>query len=343
MRAKVGDVAQVAQVRPFRYDDGPEAGTKALDIRMAGGVHAVVLADRGMDLGPVWVDGHPLGWISGTGPAHPAYGSDADWLRLYHGGLMVTAGLENVGLPCEDDGVSHGLHGRISVIPARNVHWHVPADDPNALEVVGTVREVTVHGADLALTRTYRFRAGSKSFSIHDEITNLGFAPTPLLLLYHFNIGYPVVDAGAELFAPAHKAVAFDEGSKSSVGKHLSVVEPSASAAVEVFELALAKSPARWVTAGIVNRGFGDGIGIGISYRLDQLPRLWEWRMLGEGRYLIGIEPSNCGLAGRAAERSAGTLSYLAPGERRAFDLVVTAATGAAVDRLPQGPGGDAR
>ena len=252
---------------------------------------------------------------------------------------MVTAGLENVGLACEDEGLSYGLHGRMSMTPARNVHWHVPADDPSVLEVVGTVREVSVHGVDLALTRTYRFTAGSKTFTIHDELINLGFHPAPLLLLYHFNIGYPIVDAGATIFAPEHAAIPFDDESMSALDVHLIVVEPRGSAAVEVFELALSKAPARWATVGIMNRGFQGGIGIAISYRPEQLPRLWEWRMLGEGRYLVGIEPSTCGLAGRASERAAGTLRFLEPGQMRSFDLVVTAATGAEVDRLPDSPG----
>ena len=60
--------------------------------------------------------------------------------------------------------------------------------------------------------------------------------------------------------------------------------------------------------------------------------------MLGEGRYLVGIEPSTCGLAGRASERAAGTLQLLEPGQMRSFDLVVSAATGAEVDRLSDSP-----
>jgi hypothetical protein len=291
-----------------------------------------------MDLGPVWVDGHPLGWVSGTGPVHPSYGNDADWLRLYHGGLLVTAGLENVGLPCEDGGVSYGLHGRISMIPARNVHVRVLEDDPSAVQVVGTVRETTVHGVDLELIRTYTFRAGSPTIGIHDELRNLGFTPAPLFLLYHFNIGYPVVDAGSVVLVPPHSAIPFDEGSKPSVGIHQTVSGPSASAAVEVFELSLRPGHPNQVTVGIVNEHFQPtgGIGLGITYRVDQLPRLWEWRMLGEGRYLVGIEPATCGLGGRAAEREANTITYLEAGGVRNFDLKVTAVTGAGVRKLMQ-------
>ena len=54
---------------------------------------------------------------------------------------------------------------------------------------------------------------------------------------------------------------------------------------------------------------------------------------MGEGRYVMGIEPANCGLAGRASERKSGTLDILEPGEKRSFDLRFAAATG---DKLSQ-------
>lgn len=338
-QGKVGDSAQVAQVRAIRFDDGPERGTGALDVRMAGGIHALVLTDRGMDLGPVWYQGHPLGWVSGTGPVHPAFGNDLNWLRLFHGGLLVTAGLENVGLPSNDQGVAHGLHGRISMTPARNVHWKLVPGEPGAVEVVGTMREVSVHGTDMDLTRTYRFRPGTASFSIHDVLTNRGFADAPVFLLYHFNVGYPVVDDGAVVIAPPHEAVAFDAPSAASLDHHLAIDGPSATAAGEVFELALKPPTGAWSTVGVVNERFAPtgGLGLTVSYRPAQLPRLWEWRMLGQGRYVVGLEPSTVGLRGRAIECADGAVAMLAPGGSRTFDLSVRVVTGRDAQALALG------
>ncbi|HEX7556762.1 MAG TPA: DUF4432 family protein, partial [Leptolinea sp.] len=46
------------------------------------------------------------------------------------------------------------------------------------------------------------------------------------------------------------------------------------------------------------------------------LPYLMEWKMMGEGAYIVGIEPANCnGLGGRAATRESGQLPLLKPGE----------------------------
>ena len=43
--------------------------------------------------------------------------------------------------------------------------------------------------------------------------------------------------------------------------------------------------------------------------------------MLGQGAYVVGIEPANCHVEGRAAERARGTLEFLPAGGKRQFHL----------------------
>jgi hypothetical protein len=38
---------------------------------------------------------------------------------------------------------------------------------------------------------------------------------------------------------------------------------------------------------------------------------------------VLGIEPANCYVEGRAAERARGTLAVLEPGESRTYELVI--------------------
>ena len=56
-------------------------------------------------------------------------------------------------------------------------------------------------------------------------------------------------------------------------------------------------------------------------YSKDQLKNLVQWKMLGQGAYVLGIEPANCHVEGRAAERARDTLEFLQPGEKRQFHL----------------------
>jgi hypothetical protein len=58
------------------------------------------------------------------------------------------------------------------------------------------------------------------------------------------------------------------------------------------------------------------------------LPRLIQWKMPGAGAHVLGIEPANCHVEGRAAERERGTLVMLAPGETRRHELSLEVALG---------------
>lgn len=323
VQTRIGDRSQVAHACISAFADGPEAGTRYADIRMAGSLHAQVLLDRGMDLGQVWYQGHPLAWTSGTGPVHPSYGNDQNWLQLFHGGLMTGVGLENVGLPCEIDETAYGLHGRLSMTAARNVHLEIPADDPDALDVIGVIRERVVHGVDLELTRRYRFSTREASILIEDRLRNLGFAPAPIMMLYHVNIGYPVVDEGARIVAPLHDALPFNQESKPGLEDHLRVTEPSSDAAAEVFELMFPEGSADEISVGVMNDAFRPtrGLGVVVTYSRTVLPRLYEWRMMGQGRYLVGIEPSTCGLEGRREALASGRTTFLPPGGIHACSL----------------------
>ena len=85
----------------------------------------------------------------------------------------------------------------------------------------------------------------------------------------------------------------------------------------QVFYHDLVADTDRHATAMIRNDALD--IGVFVHYRQDELPRFIEWKMMGSGTYVVGMEPANCGVWGRAKERASGTLQFLQPGEDRHF------------------------
>jgi hypothetical protein len=337
LRRRVGDISQLVSTRAARLADGNEDGVRVIDARASGGLSAVILADRGLDLGPVWAGGHQVGWQTSTGVVHPAYFEEHVWLRSFHGGLLTTCGLQNVGLPSEDEGISHGLHGRISNIPARNVVHRVIEDDGRLVaEISGELRETDVFGADLLLRRRIRLPMGERVVHIRDEVVNQGFAPAPLLLLYHVNVGHPVVAEGARLVGPLAEVVGRDDAAQAVVADHASFGPPQDGVREHVFEHRLRDPDASEARISVVNPtdAATGGIAVTVTFDPRQLPRLWQWRMLRSGMYVTGLEPANCGLAGRAAERAAGRVQVLQPGETRQFDLTIHVRLGDEVSAL---------
>ena len=332
LRRRVGDVSQLVSTRAARLADGAEDGVRVIDARAAGGVSALILADRGLDLGPLWAGGQQVSWQSTTGAVHPAYYHAEDWLRSFHGGMLTTCGLQNVGLPSEDEGASYGLHGRVSNIAARNVtHRVIEEDGRFVAEVTGEMRETQVFGADLLLRRRITLPMGEAVVHVRDEVVNQGHAPAGLMLLYHLNLGYPVVAEGSIMSTPPAEIVPRDDAAASAIDQRADFPAPQDGFAEKVYRHELTPTDAETVSATVVNPGFEPtgGIGVTVSWDPRELPRMWQWRMLGPGMYVTGLEPANCDLAGRAAEREAGTLQLLEPGERQTFGVSVRVSLGA--------------
>jgi hypothetical protein len=165
---------------------------------------------------------------------------------------------------------------------------------------------------------------------VHDEVENAGFAPADVMLLYHVNVGYPIVAPGSRLAAPDAEVVPRDAPATALLAQHATFPEPQDGFEQLVYEHRLRQPEGPRAIIGIVNAGWQptDGIGLFVEYDPRQLPHLWHWRMLAPGMYLTGLEPATCGILGRAAERERGTLLTLAPGERRAFDVTIRAVAG---------------
>ena len=67
--------------------------------------------------------------------------------------------------------------------------------------------------------------------------------------------------------------------------------------------------------SGQTHKSLFDGIGVYVKFTVATLPLLCEWKMMGAGEYVVGIEPSNVPVANRADLRNQGLLPFIQPGE----------------------------
>ncbi|MEJ2750492.1 MAG: aldose 1-epimerase family protein, partial [Anaerolineae bacterium] len=259
---------------------------------------------------------------------HPAFydAAGAEWLKTAVGGLLMTCGLSTVGAPGEDEGQKLGLHGRIHHLPARQVsatgRWH---EDEYEMEISGVVDETAIFGDKLRLTRTIRSRLGQNRLIISDVVENIGFSAAPHMLLYHFNFGFPLLDEATEIHLPTQKVVARDEGIPIEGFDRWQAPEAGYQERVYYHQV---DEKAEWVTAVIRNPqfplpGVPKPVSVHLSWSPQQLPRLVQWKMAGAGEHVLGIEPANCHVEGRAVERQRGTLVMLEPGEMRQYELAL--------------------
>ena len=324
-------------MRLVELGDGSGRGVRILEFRTGTGFEFEVLVDRGFDIGRCEFAGRSLAWLSGVGVEGPtAFEPEGlGWLRGFGGGLLVTCGLDHALFMAEDSveqyhypGRSverYGLHGRISYRPARLTSYGERWDgDECVLFAEGQVLQASVFGEHLLLQRRIETRLGESRLTLCDVVRNLGWNDTPHMFLYHVNAGYPVVDEGAEIVVPGCRVAPFGVD---GAGSYRTIEPPSAGFVEQIFEHEELQSEVDGaVPVGVVNRELG--LGLYQVFRIDQLPHHFVWRMLGEGTYVVGIEPGTNRVAGRMHAREAGELIMLAPDESRHYDLELGALVG---------------
>ncbi len=339
---RLGDMRQVAGVRLAELADGPERGIRVADVYTGSGFAFTVLLDRGMDIGAASFNGRALAWQAQPGTPAPAFyePEGLGWLRTFHGGLEATCGLTYAGAPCEDQGQALGLHGRIGHIPARHVYADAGWEgDEYVIWVQGKMRETVVFGEDLLLTRRISARMGESRLLIEDTVENIGHLPAPHMMLYHCNFGWPLIDDGTELIAPSIQVTPRDAVAQPGLNQHARFEKPQPGYAEQVFFHDTRADADGYVTVVLANRTLDGGRGFGayVRYRQAELPRLVEWKQMGAGTYVVGVEPANCLVMGRAAERARGTLVTLAPGEKREYRVEIgVLPDNVAIDSLAQ-------
>jgi len=335
---RVGCLEQVAGIRLVTLGDGAERGVRVLEFETGTGFCFDVLVDRAFDIGRCALRGVPLAWTSSVGFAGPWYyeWEGLGFLRSWGGGFLTTCGIDHTLYMATDTAAQYHhparqtedfpLHGRVSNKPARLAGYGERWDgDECVLWAEGETRQASVFGEQLILRRRIEARVGESRLTVHDEVENIGWDRTPHMLLYHVNVGFPVLDAGSEVLVPARSVEARgDHG----VEGYTALGPPEPAFVEQVFEHDNAAEADGTVPVGIVNRRLG--IGSYEVYRREQLPHHFLWRMLGEGTYVAGIEPCTNRVAGRLDARERGELIELDPGERRTYELELGALDGAA-------------
>ncbi len=251
----------------------------AIELR-AGDLELRILPERGLDIGAARFRGETISWTSPLGEL-PWQG---DFARSFGGGLLVTCGLRNVGVPSE----GQPQHGWYSSLAARDVQSEQRWTRARMVEA-------EVPGPTLELTR--EIRLDETGVRIEDTTRNLGREPEPAPLLYHCNFLWDAVEIDSDEVLPR------DDDARAGDWRTLGELGPE-----RVYEHLGA-------TRAVVTRGPA-----AITVR-SSLPRLWQWIHPDYG--VLAIEPANCSVLGRAHDRAEGRLPVLAPGEERVTTLEI--------------------
>jgi hypothetical protein len=210
-RTKTGHIDQICSIKKIQYQEGPASGQQAYLVEN-GALSFAISATLGMDMSDLRCNGINLchitkpGWLANTGERD----------NFIPGGMFFTCGLKNVGPQTEEQ----PAHGKQRFLPAENVtHFVGYEDGVLKLRISGEVREAGLFSLNLLRKRTIETEFGSRKVVIRDRIENQGFSDEEIMMLYHFNVGFPLLDEGAEFLAPSLAQTPRDQASEMARGK----------------------------------------------------------------------------------------------------------------------------
>lgn len=271
-------------------------GNGARQIYVANGKLNFVLSEsNALDILRLWHEGMNVGFVSKNG----LYTGPADFLGSFPAGMLYTCGLDAIGVV---DG--HPIHGRLHSIPAEIRELKA---DECGVRVVAEIRDTALFGQNLVMTRTLTTAAGSNEIRIDDRIENRAFRPEKYCLLYHVNVGYPIMDVGARIvgdFVESKARTPWAEHEKAT----MLAVEPPADNMEETCYFHLTRDGRMSVENPTLGKRF--------TVESD-LHKFVQWKSRASGDFVIGLEPCTSWLDGELA------YAMIAPGESVAHSLVL--------------------
>ncbi|TWT81765.1 hypothetical protein CA13_32180 [Planctomycetes bacterium CA13] len=316
----------VIETRHGRFVGGAADGVEVVELD-TGVMRVMVLPTRGMAIWKLESEGVRFGWDSPiSGPVHPSLvptfePSGLGWLEGFDE-LVVRCGLESNGAPehNEQGQLVYPLHGRIGNLAADSLS--IEYDEASGrLELIGEVIEARLFFKRLRLKSRLRVHAGSHRVYVMDDVTNELSTPSTMQLLYHINIGLPVLENGAVLEAPIEELAPKNDLSAGEIGSWNQFGEPEVGYQERVYFAKLCHDDSNETTTMI--RSKDRARGMAVTYNVSKLPHfiLWKNTAAESDGYVIGMEPATNFPNRRSFESEQDRVVTIEPGETASFRL----------------------
>lgn len=309
MKNYVGNPLQTRGVEHYAMQYGKGDGLKFLYVRNGLGLEAWISIDRAGDITKVTFKGDNFSFLSPCGYVSPHYYdcTGTGFLKSFNAGFFTTCGLYTVGTPCFDNGEELPLHGNIGNTPA---FLNGIDEKEDGVTIKLTIRDAVLFGRKLVLEREYNFSYLENTFTVSDVVTNVGDTVSPYMLLYHCNMGYPLLTENSIVKVPFNSITARTDEAKKHIDTALEMETPQANYAERCYFFDVAAKE------NIANVGiYGPNIdkGLIISFDKRDVPHFTEWKMMGKTDYVLGLEPGNCQPGKRPELEKMGVVKYLEP------------------------------
>ncbi len=317
MNPYIGHEKQLYGVTELRLCGGKAEGMRLLHVQNGKGLDFFISVDRCADIAKLAFKGDNFSYFAPCGYVAPSYYQEPGngFLKSFTAGFFTTCGLTAVGTPCTDDGEELPLHGTVSNIPAERVSYYTEGD---SIHIYADIRDAALFSRQLMLKRHYAVSLTKNEIVLTDTIQNIGTKESPLEVLYHCNMGYPLLSENAVLSIPTEGVTARNDHAQTGIDSWAEVEKPQKG----YEEMCFYHKMSGEAKVSLFNPDIKKGLVM--TYDTENLPYFTQWKMMGEVEYVLGLEPGNCLPDGRAVMREQGKLEFLAPGAEKVHTITFT-------------------
>lgn len=302
MDGRISNLMQVASVRRYEMTEGKERGLRVLDCDN-GKLRFLLNESKALDVMQLYHEGQNVSFISKNGFT----AREMPFANRFEGGMLYTCGLDSVG---GRDGFE--LHGTHHNTPAKVTRAECSKE---GILIEAEISETELFGKYLVFRRRVFSEVGSDTLEISDTLENMGTRVENYCLLYHVNVGYPMLDAGAQLVDDAEEAVPRTSWAARYAESRREMKTPVPNEEEMCYFLKL-KTPRVSVRNAALGKVFS------LEWSGDTLPHFVEWKSLAEGDYALGLEPCTTELDGEFRYR------VIRAGEQIRFSLKMCVQSG---------------
>ena len=281
MDGRISNFKQLATLRRYTVTEGASKGLDVIDCDN-GKLRFLLNVDKGCDMMQLYHEGLNVSFISKNGFTK----REIPFLRRFEGGMIYTCGLDSVG-----GREGYELHGNFHNTPAESVRAEC---NEQGLIIEAEVRDTALFGKNLVLKRSIFSALGSEEVTLRDTLVNAGYRDEPYCLLYHVNVGYPMLDDGARVVADVLHCEARNAWSAQNEAARAEMGLPTPEDEETCYFLKLGTP-----RIALVNERIGKTLAL--SYSSDTLPCFVQWKSMVSGDYALGFEPATTELDDRFA------------------------------------------
>ncbi len=316
----IGHDSQLYGIEEHRLVGGKGDGMRLYEVHNGRGLDLTVSPDRNCDITRLRYKGINMSYMSPCGYVAPAYYDHvgSNWLNSFTAGFLTTCGLNGVGTPCIDEGEEIPLHGSIANTPCEHSYW---ITDHEMLIIRSITKDETIFGRKLRLEREIAVSTEENVFTITDRITNTGDREEPFEILYHMNMGYPLLDENSRIMIPSDEVIPRDAHAADDLENWMHMERPTEAYQERCYYHKFHQKDGSETEVSIYQPAIDTQLSI--SFDAKELDGFVEWKMMGVRDYVLGLECGNCYADGRDVMRKTGMLKFLEPGQTKEYRVKV--------------------